>query len=427
MERAGPSLYVDMGTGPEAEIILASGSGFDQHIAKATPAEYLISFMERDYSAYRKEINHLLKEHPLFEARQEISEEDFTDLLVDVFSLSAMLKEMDPIANFVVSSRLFGFFTGSVPEGDDGSASFLLRTGHYALRLLWEPILAQVRLQNIFEVVFDDFERATQRERYTALKETYPPLVNTMFLSRRAEIDSGDIPLGIITEYSPRSIYELYILTLNPYFQQNKQRIARCQCCGKYFIPATKKETLYCSRVFEGRACRQLGPNLKRKLGPESDEALKKYKQLRDRMFERMSRFETAAEWDRKNLFQIDSVKYSEWLDMAHSARREYLDGGLTAEEFLRRIDIYNDLDDHMAEKKETPPPQESKWRRKVESSIDFDPETEYPPMMVLDLSNGPAEWQYFTAEELKQMAKGSGASLQERFGRKSTEDAGKG
>lgn len=328
MERAGPSLYMDMGTGPEAEIILASGSGYDQHITKATPAEYLISFVERDYSAYRKEINRLLKEHPLFEASQEISEEDFIDFLVDVFSLSAMLKEMDPIADFVVSSRLFGFFTGSMPEGDDGSASFLLRTGHYALRLLREPILAQVRLQNIFEVVFDDFERATQRERYTALKETYPPLVNTMFLSRRAEIDSGDIPLGIITEYSPRSIYELYILTLNLYFQQNKQRIARCQCCGKYFIPGTKKETLYCSRVFEGRACKQLGPNLKRKLGPESDEALKKYKQLRSRMFERMSRFETAAEWDRKNLFQMDSVKYSEWLDMAHSTRREYLDGG---------------------------------------------------------------------------------------------------
>ena len=95
-------------------------------------------------------------------------------------------------------------------------------------------------------------------------------------------------------------------------------------------------------------------------------------------MFERMSRFETAAEWDRKNLFQMDSVKYSEWLDMAHSTRWEYLDGGLTAEEFLKRIDIYNDLADHMAEKKETPPPQESKWRRKVESSIDFDPETAY-------------------------------------------------
>lgn len=77
-----------------------------------------------------------------------------------------------------------------------------------------------------------------------------------------------------------------------------------------------------------------------------------------------------------------------------------------------------------MAEKKETPPPQESKWRRKVESSIDFDPETAYPPMMVLDLSNGPAEWQYFTAEELKQMAKGSGASLQERFGRKLGEES---
>lgn len=427
MERSGPSLYMDTGTGPEAEIILASGAGYDQHIAKATPAEYLISFMEQDYSAYRKELNRLLEENPLFEARQEISEEDFIDFLVDVFSLSVMLKEIDPIADFVVSSRLLGFFTGSMPEGDGGSASFLLRTGHYALRLLREPILAQVRLQNIFEVIFDDFERATQRERYAALKETYPPLVKTMFLSRRVETDSGDIPLGVITEYSPRSMYELYILTLNLYFQQNKQRIARCQYCGKYFIPGTKKETLYCNRMFEGRTCKQLGPNLKRKLGPEYDEALKKYKQLRDRMFERMSRFETASEWNRKNLFQMDSAKYSEWLDMAHDARQEYLGGELSAEEFLSRIDIYNDLTDYTAEKKETPPPHESKWRRKVESNIDFDPESSYQPMMVLDLSSGPAEWQYFTAEELKQMAKGSGVSLQERFGRKSAEDTGEG
>ena len=47
MERAGPSLYMDVGTGPEAEIILSSGSGYDQHIVKATPAEYLTSLLER--------------------------------------------------------------------------------------------------------------------------------------------------------------------------------------------------------------------------------------------------------------------------------------------------------------------------------------------------------------------------------------------
>lgn len=56
----------------------------------------------------------------------------------------------------------------------------------------------------------------------------------------------------------------------------------------------------------------------------------------------------------------------------------------------------------------------------KNERSIDVDPESAYPPIMVLDLRGDPAEWQYFTAEELKQMAKGSGVSLQERFGRKS-------
>lgn len=426
MKRTGPSLYLETGTGSAVEIILASGSGFDQHLGKATPAECLISFMERDYSAYRSEINKLWEEHPLFAERLEIPEEHFVDFLAEAFSLPVLLEDVDPIAYFVVTSRLLGFFTGSMPE-DDGSASFLLRAGHYVLRLLREPILAQVRLQNIFEIAFDDFERATQRERYTALKKAYPPLMDTMFLSRKAEIDSGDIPVGIVTEYSPRSIYELYLLVLNHYFQQNKQRIARCQYCGKYFIPGTKKETLYCNRTYDRRTCKQLGPNLKRKLGPESDAALKKYKQLRDRMFERMSRFETAAEWDRKNLFQMDAAKYSEWLDRAHSARQEYLGGGLSAEEFLSRIDVYNDLSDYTAEKEETPPPQESKWRRKVESSIDFDPESLCQPMMVLDLSSGPAEWQYFTVEELKQMAKGSGVSLQEKFGRKSAEDTGEG
>ena len=37
-----------------------------------------------------------------------------------------------------------------------------------------DPIRAQVRLRNVFEMTFDGMERATQRERFEKLCQVYP-------------------------------------------------------------------------------------------------------------------------------------------------------------------------------------------------------------------------------------------------------------
>lgn len=296
---------------------------------------------------------------------------------------------------------------------------FLLESGARVLKALQEPILTQIRLRNIFEITFDDYERGTQQERYQALKEAFPAALGNFFFCRRMEGgNENSPPLGGGIEYTLRPLYDLYLLELHLYFQQGKQRIARCEHCWGYFVPSTKKETLYCDRKFGGKTCKQLGPNLKRKVGPEYDSALHIYNQLRERMDQRLSRYELAAEWERDRLFPMDASQYSAWLDLAHAARMEYLDGKLTGWDFLCRIDIYNDLTNYEAEKAELHDPTDTLWRQRIVSNIGFDPRLAYQPMMVLDLGRGTdAEWQYFTPDELAKRDHGGTASLQEKYG----------
>ena len=88
---------------------------------------------------------------------------------------------------------------------------FLLNAAEELLHVLEEPIRTQVCLRNILEMTFDGMERAL-------------------------------------------------------YFQQDKQRIARCDYCWGWFIPKTKKATRYCDRVTDGFLCKQRGARFKRNL-----------------------------------------------------------------------------------------------------------------------------------------------------------------
>ena len=57
---------------------------------------------------------------------------------------------------------------------------------------------------------------------------------------------------------------ELRMLVLAIYFEQDNQRVCRCDYCWGYFIPKTKKATRYCDRVTDGQSCKQRGANLAR-------------------------------------------------------------------------------------------------------------------------------------------------------------------
>lgn len=334
-------------------VILHHADGKTTTLPCATPAEHLIAASEIDYRPYRREIQTLREQHPLFEARFQVSLEDFEDFVAEALLLPSMLQEIDPVWYFVLEQLL----DHSLRQEDDGSASFLLRAANQLLQILEEPVRTQVYLRNVLEIAL--------------------------------------------------------------YFQQDKQRIARCDYCWLYFIPKTRKETHYCDRKTDGFPCKQRGSRFKRNLDAEQDEALLACKRLRDRMYARMLRYTIALPENRQDLICVDYMEYDAWSENARLARMEYLDGKLTGEEFLRKIDTMHDLEDYTVDEVQAPPAN-TPWQRMVAGDMGFDPETHYPEaVMQLDLGTDDPQWQTCSADDLRRRDQEGHQSLREKYATK--------
>ncbi len=409
--KKSPGLWIETGVDGKICAFMVDLDGQEKRLPPITPAEDLVGAAEIDYGTYRQEIQKLYEEHPLFEDKLDISMLDLEDLAAEALMLPSMLQEIDPLGFFEVG----WFLDQALRTKDDGSALFLLRAGRRLLRILEIPIRTQIRLRNIMEMTFDGMERATQQERFEKLRGVYPNIAAFCDPSRLADYEN--VPLQL----RAASVFQLRLAELLLYFQQDKRRIARCDYCWNYFIPRTRAATRYCDRIFEGQSCKKRGANLKRKRGPEQNDALRLFKQLRDRMYARVLRYEDAPESQRKKLIPMTSLQYGDWEENARAARREYVAGKITAEEFLRRIDTTHELESYVTVKQELPP-EESFWQKRVAADLDFDPEQKYPAsFMVLDLSKpmDHPQWQYYTREELIQKDQEGHQSLQNKYSKK--------
>ena len=317
--------------------------GTEKQLPATTPAKDLIAAAEIDYRAYRREIKRLRDEHPLFAARLDIPMADFEDFVAEALLLPSMLQKVDPVSFFVLGELL----DQALQREDDDSALFLLNAAEELLYVLEDPIRTQVCLRNILEMTFDGMERATQRERFEKLCRIYPQVSGLCDPASLPDVEQGQ------KVFRANSIFGLRMLELALYFQQDKQRIARCDYCWGWFIPKTKKVTRYCDRVTDGFPCKQRGARFKRNLVEDQDGALKLCNQLRDRMYARLLRWQDAAPGERDSLIPMDYGQYEAWSENARLARMEYLKGQLTAEEFLRRIDATHELESYEAGKAE--------------------------------------------------------------------------
>lgn len=137
------------------------------------------------------------------------------------------------------------------------------------------------------------------------------------------------------TEYYFRSeanyLSYLFLLFLN-----KKPRVARCQCCGNYFIPKTNKKTLYCDRIIsKGKTCKQIAPTLKHKLHVEKDEVLKTFDRVKQKMYKRYERQnDTLGDLPHGLTWQ----QYQAWHTNASKARDAYVAGKLSPEEAIKII-----------------------------------------------------------------------------------------
>lgn len=409
MAYGGSQLFLTEADSGRFSVVLHYGNGAVERLSAATPAELLIAASEIDYMDYRREVQRLGDEHPLFEPKLDIPVADLEDFVAEAILLPSMLQERDPVSFFLLGELLHQ----CLQMQDDGSASFLLTAGYQILRVLQEPFRVQTFLRNVLEVTFDGMERASQQERFEKLKQTYPDMAQICDPASLDSVPEGQRVFGI------RNLFGLYLLELALYFRQDKQRIARCDYCWRYFIPKTKKVTRYCDRVTDGQSCKQRGANLARLETVAQDEALLICKKLRDRMYARLLRWEDASPNGRDRLIPMDYEQFDVWDKNARLARMEYLRGELSAEAFLRKIDITHELKSYESGKAELLEI-ETVWQRRVAGHWDFDPEIFYPEtMMFLDLTPGAKnEWEILTGEDLRRQDQKGHQSLREKYGK---------
>ena len=113
----------------------------------------------------------------------------------------------------------------------------------------------------------------------------------------------------------------------------------------------------------------------------------------------------------------MDYDQYTAWSEKARLARMEYLDGKLTAEDFLRRIDMTHELECYETDKAELV--EETVWQYMVAGNLGFDAETHYPETLQgLDLSAKEPRWELRIADELRREDQKGHQSLREKYGK---------
>lgn len=143
----------------------------------------------------------------------------------------------------------------------------------------------------------------------------------------------------LTTRYYFRSAVDYYHFLLL-HFAAGKPNVARCRCCGRYFIPKTNKKTLYCDRILkDGKTCKEWGPVLKHRKAVRDHEVIEAFDRVKRKMYKRYERAEYRVN-QKSSEKDLSYAEYYQWLDRAVRARNDYLEGKISKEEALNAIEV---------------------------------------------------------------------------------------
>lgn len=112
---------------------------------------------------------------------------------------------------------------------------------------------------------------------------------------------------------------------------QNNIPIAICKNCGNYFIPSSKKNTLYCDNIFEnGKTCQEIGAMITYNEKLKKDEITSLYRKT-------LSAKKMLA--NRNPDIPMYLEKYEQWKKEANEFRQKIKKGKKTEEEFKQWIE----------------------------------------------------------------------------------------
>lgn len=141
----------------------------------------------------------------------------------------------------------------------------------------------------------------------------------------------------LTAEYQFRSEEQYYIFLLQHFLLSNPS-VAVCQYCGRFFIPKTKKKTLYCDRIIrDGKTCKQIAPHMTHRQRTASNRVLSEYNRVKDMLLHRLDR---TCEDKRSSPIDLTYADFCKWQKAASDARCRFLAGEITEEEALRIIHV---------------------------------------------------------------------------------------
>lgn len=141
----------------------------------------------------------------------------------------------------------------------------------------------------------------------------------------------------LTAEYLFRSEEQYYIFLLQ-HFLLSDPKVAVCQYCGRFFIPKTRKKTIYCDRIIrDGKTCKQIAPHMTHRERTASNRVLTEYNRVKDMLLHRLDR---SCEDKRSSPIDLTYADFCKWQKAASDASCRFLAGEITEEEALQIIHV---------------------------------------------------------------------------------------
>lgn len=315
-------LYIAANTKGQIKRKLITKSG-ERDFPVTTISDEIIFFSELNFKYYAMLVDHLdeVSKQIQFDDEElclEVDMDLFEEFMRITNELLDELEKENPLQGALTRYLL----EDRIPP-DDGTALFVYNTKATVVKCL----NAVMEMQFVINDVLYDLREGTELD-----------LENKYYFFKEIEL-AQIITLGEsdVLHYRFRSILDYYIFLMVRFISANPN-VAWCECCGKYFIPKTKKKTLYCDRILkDGKTCKELAPLLKHKRVLKNDPVIELFERTKRKMCKRRDRTIDYFEPRPKSL---SLSEFFNWLDKAETAKAKYLQGELTAEEAIKIIEV---------------------------------------------------------------------------------------
>lgn len=319
-------LYVEINKDGTLKRNLTVKSGETIKLKNTMVNDEIIAFSELNFKYYAELLEHI--ENMCEDSYVEVTDGDFGEAGIDVDAYAEILQTVHKLIGALEESNpLHGTLMRTLLEDqlppDDGSAMYLINSE----AKITDCLSSVMQLQFLINDILYDLRSGTpldMENKYSIFKSAAFTQIQTL----------GE---KVTVQYRFRSLIDYYIF-LMMWFIANQPSVNLCQCCGKYFIPKTKRTTLYCDRIIRNnKTCKQIAPALKHKRDAARDSVIQTFDRTKRKMYKR---FERTNDFSNATANSLSLAQYYDWLSKAEQARKAYLAGKISAEEALEFITV---------------------------------------------------------------------------------------